>query len=207
MRLGDIATIRTGLVLGRKKADAGNGIKETYKLLTLKNISDHGEIDNSSYEMFKSNEILDERYFTKEGNILIRLNHPYTAVYINKEHVGLLIPSYFVIIEVTDSNYLPEYISWYLNTERIKHDLERAHAGSRIPTTNQNTLKQLSIGIINLSKQKALIELYKLHRQEKQLYEQLIQEKDTLFKGLLNKFYKINQGGKSNDKPSNTRPN
>lgn len=184
MRLGDIATIRTGLVLGRKKADASNGIEETYKLLTLKNISNHGDIDTSSFETFDSNETLDDRYFTKEGNILVRLNHPYTTVYIEKEHVGLLIPSYFAIVEIKDANYLPKYIAWYLNTERIKHDLERAHAGSRIPTTNQNTLKQLSIDEINLSKQKALIELYKLHRQEKQLYEQLIQEKDILFRGI-----------------------
>ena len=184
MRLEDIATIRTGLVLGRKKAGAGNDIKESYKLLTLKNISDDGNIDNSYLEIFDSNETLDNRYFTKEGNILIRLNHPYTAVYIDKGQVGLLIPSYFAIIEIKDANYLPKYIAWYLNTERIKHDLERAHAGSRIPTTNQNTLKQLSIDEINLSKQKVLIELYKLHRQEKQLYEQLIQEKETLFKGI-----------------------
>src|SRR5690625_2606835 len=184
MQLSDIATIRTGLVLGRKKADAGNGIKETYNLLTLKNISDDGKIDNRSLEIFDSNEALDNRYFTREGNILIRLNHPYTAVYIDKAQIGLLIPSYFAIIEIKDANYLPKYIAWYLNTERIKHDLERAHAGSRIPTTNQNTLKQLSIDEINLSKQKALIELYKLHRQEKRLYEQLIQEKDILFKGI-----------------------
>jgi len=184
MRLGEIATIRTGLVLGRKKAGAGNDIKGSYKLLTLKNISDDGEIDTSSIDTFDSNEILDERYLTKEGNILIRLNHPYTTVYIDKAQVGLLIPSYFAIIEIKDANYLPQYITWYLNTERIKHDLERAHAGSRIPTTNQNTLKQLSIDEINLSKQKVLIELYKLHRQEKQLYEQLIQEKNILFKGI-----------------------
>lgn len=184
MRLGEIATIRTGLVLGRKKADVSNGIKESYKLLRLKNISDDGAIDTSSFDTFDSNEALDSRYFTKEGHILIRLNHPYTTVYIDKEYVGLLIPSYFAIIEIKNANYLPKYIAWYLNTERVKHDLERSHAGSRIPTTNQNTLKQLSIDEINLSKQKVLIELYRLHRQEKQLYEQLIQEKDTLFKGI-----------------------
>src|SRR5690625_125476 len=184
MRLGEIATIRTGLVLGRKKAGAGNDIKGSYKLITLKNISDDGAIDTSSFETFDSNETLDERYLTKEGNILIRLKHPYTTVYIDKKYVDLLIPSYFDIIEIKDANYLPKYIAWYLNTERIKHDLERAHAGSRIPTTNQNTLKQLFIDEINLSKQKALIELYKLHRQEKRLYEQLIQEKDILFKGI-----------------------
>ncbi|MFD2682602.1 restriction endonuclease subunit S [Bacillus seohaeanensis] len=184
MVLGDIARIKTGLVLSRKKAKDEYDIKAKYRLLSLKNVSDEGIINTDSFEEFNSNDELDDHYFTKEGDVLMRLSHPNTSVYIGKEHNGLLIPSYFAIIKVDMNKYLPEYIAWYLNTFEVKKELERSQSGSRIPSTNKNVLKTLPVVKTTISKQKAFIELFRLHQQEKLLYKRLLEEKEVWFKGI-----------------------
>lgn len=184
MQLGDIANIRTGLVLSRKKTEVEYIAKAKYRLFTIKNITEDGLIDNDTYEDFLSNDELDDHYFTKEGDVLMRLSHPYTAVFIDKRHSGLLIPSYFSIIKVDQRIFLPQYIAWYLNTLEVKKELERSQSGSRIPSTNSNVLKRLPVIQTALSKQQAVIELYKLHQKEKLLYQRLIQEKEIWFQGI-----------------------
>lgn len=184
MQLGDIAKIKTGLVLSRKKAEVNYNAKEKYKLITLKNITDNGLIDNDIYEEFVSNDELDNHYFTKEGDVLMRLSHPHTVVFIDKQHSGLLIPSYFAIIKVDQTKFLPEYLAWYLNSVIVKKELERSQSGSRIPSTNQNVIKTLPVVRVSISKQNVLIELNRLHQKEKRLYMELMQEKELLFQGI-----------------------
>lgn len=184
MELGEIAQIKTGLVLSRKKAEMDFDAMATYKLLSLKNISEDGIIDNDDFDEFVSNDQLDDHYFTEEGDVLMRLSHPYSAVYIDKEHRGLLVPSYFVIIKVNQAKMLPQYLAWYLNLLHVKNELERAQAGSRIPSTNQQTIKKIPILQSPISKQKVLINLYQLHQKEKMLYKKLIREKELFFQGV-----------------------
>lgn len=187
MFLGDIAEIKTGLVLSRKKAELKHHVKATYSLITLKNIDDNGLVISDSFEAFISNEEIDNHFFTQEGDILMRLSYPYTAVYIEKKYTGLLVPSYFAIIKVDTHRLLPEYIAWYLNSYKVKKELERAHTGSRIPSTNQSVLRMLPVYPIALSQQKALVELYKLHQKEIQLYQALIEEKEKWFRAITEK--------------------
>jgi len=99
MLLGDIADVKTGLVLSRKKAEIKYDAKATYKLITLKNIAENGVVINDAFEEFVSNDKLDEHYFTKEGDVLMRLNYPHTAVFIEKKYSELLVPSYFFIFK------------------------------------------------------------------------------------------------------------
>ena len=184
MQLGEVAQIKTGLVLSRKKAEIEYDAKATYKLLSLKNISEDGMIVNESFDEFTSNENLDDHYFTEEGDVLMRLSQPFTTVYIDKNYTGLLIPSYFAIIKVNDPKVLPQYIAWYLNTKNVKNELERSQAGSRIPSTNQHTIKNIPIVLTSINKQQVLIEFYQLHQREKLLYKKLIEEKELLFQGI-----------------------
>lgn len=195
MQLGEIAQIRTGLVLSRKKAEIEYEERATYKLLTLKNISEDGIINNKLFDEFISNDDLNDHYFTEEGDVLMRLSHPYTAVYIDKNHSGLLVPSYFAVIKMKEVKVLPQYAAWYLNTPNVKKELERSQAGSRIPSTNQHAIRRIPIVLLPLSKQKILIELYQLHQKEIILYKKLLEEKELFFEGVTQQLF----GGKNYD--------
>ena len=63
MKLGNIAEIRTGLVLVRKKASVEYEVKKTYRLITLKNINDKGVFNKEDFEIFESNDELNKEYF------------------------------------------------------------------------------------------------------------------------------------------------
>lgn len=190
MRLGEIAQIRTGLVLSRKKAGLDYTTKIIYQLLTLKNISEDGIIENDVFEAFASSDELDRHYFTEEGDVLMRLSQPYTAVYIDQGHRGLLVPSYFAIIKVNQAKVLPQYMTWYLNTQQVKKELERSQAGSRIPGTNKHVIRNLPVVLTPMSKQKTLVELYRLYQTEKRLYRNLIEEKERWFQGITQQLFK-----------------
>lgn len=190
MKLGEICEINTGLVLSRKRADIDFEIIEKYKVLSLNNIDEYGEFIGEEFEVFESNDKLDQRYFTEEGDILLRLNSPYTALYIDKSKEGYLIPSYFVSINVNNKEYLPEYIAWYLNTEKIKKDFFRSQSGTLIPSINQKIIRELIIPKVSLDKQKTIANLNRLYLKERKLLKQLIKEKDNYFKGVTQELLK-----------------
>lgn len=183
LQLGDIADIRSGMVITRKKAMNKSEVKATYNMFTLKNI----DALNEPFELFQSNDLLSPQHFTEEGDILFRLNYPYSAVYIDKSRAGLLIPSTFAVINVQVDFFLPEYVGWYLNTAPAKKELEKGQAGTKIPSTNKATLSAIPIEAIDIEKQRSIVQLYKLHLQEKQLLTSLIEEKEKLFQAQANK--------------------
>jgi restriction endonuclease S subunit len=184
MLLGEIAQIKTGLVLTRKKAEIDLEIKARYCLITLKNIQADATLTDEPIEIFNSKEELDEEYFTREGDVLIRLSHPNTAIYIDQDQEGLLIPSYFAKIRIHNQSFMPGYIAWYLNTEKVKSELLRFQAGTNIPSTNKNVLEQISIPEVDMEKQQMITHVQQLYRKEKSLYQKLMQEKEKLYKAV-----------------------
>ncbi|NLN14178.1 MAG: restriction endonuclease subunit S [Tissierellia bacterium] len=187
MKLGQIAEIRTGLVLTRKKATLEYEIKNTYKLLTLKNIEDNGVFNQEVFEDFPSNDQLNEEYLTKEGDVLIRLSAPYTSIYIDKLAVDLLVPSYFSIIRLKSNKYIPEYISWYLNSDMVKKELIKSQTGTAMSTTNNSIISSIDIKDIPIEDQKKIAEIQRLHNRETFLLNSLIKEKEKYYKAITHK--------------------
>lgn len=194
MYLGEIARIKVGLVVSRKKAEVDLEVKAEYPLISLKNIQADGTFTDEPIEIFKSKEVLDAEFFTREGNILVRLSHPNTAVLIDKEQEGLLIPSYFANVEIIDTNVLPGYVAWYLNTDKVKGELLKSQTGSHIPSTNKQILEKISIPELDLSKQQMITELQQLYRKEKRLYQKLMAEKEKFYKAVTYSIIKMNEG-------------
>lgn len=190
MKLGQIAQIRTGLVITRKRANTKYDIKERYKLISLKNIDDQGILNNEPLEIFESNDQLAREYFTQKGDILIRLSAPHTAIHIDEKTQGLLVPSYFSIIRLKTSKYIPDYIACYLNSPRVKHEIIRAQTGTAMSTTNQTVLASIEIGEISIERQKNIAKIQALYLKERELLEKLIQEKESYYRVIINKLMK-----------------
>ena len=115
MLLENIATIRTGVVTTRKKADKNAPKIHEYKLLNLKCAASAGYLDLQYAETFKTTDLLKSKYFTQMDDILVRLSAPYTAIMITRnEWYHYLVPSHFAIIRVDKAVASPEYILWIL---------------------------------------------------------------------------------------------
>ncbi|MDD4036513.1 MAG: restriction endonuclease subunit S [Bacilli bacterium] len=181
MKLGDISLIKMGLVLTRKKAENKYGVKKEYEVISIKNIELDGTFNAEPLDVFYSNEILDEQYFTKEGDILIRVSSPNTVVYIDSSKAGLLIPSYFAVITIINKDYLSKYVAWYLNTKEIKQQIKKTQSGGVTLAININTIQNLEIKHISTAKQEIVIDVEQLYRKEKKLMFNLIEEKEKLY--------------------------
>lgn len=187
MKLGDICTIESGLILSRKRARNEIELKKHYKVLSLNNIEAHGDFNEAELEIFPSNEILQEHYFTQVGDILVRLNEPYTAVCIQKHQANVLIPSYFVSIEITHKGFLPEYVSWYLNSSLVKQKFHQAQSGTMTPNINQKVIRALDIPQLSLEEQQKITKIHQLYLRERRLLKQLIDEKDQYYESITQK--------------------
>lgn len=184
MQVKDISTITPGLVTTRKKASIKFEVKETYKLLTLNAVEDYGTIDRDELSNFESVEKLSDHYFTQEGDILVRLNEPFTSIYIDKTKEGILIPSYFVKLRVNNKKFKAKYLAWYLNSEKVKRDFLRSQSGTLVPSINQKVIYDIDVPIKTIKEQENIVDLYRLYIREIELMKGLMEEREKQFNGI-----------------------
>ena len=108
MKLGNSATVRSGLVLSRKQAREPSDIR--YPLLNLRSIHPGGYIEADQLDVFDAAEYLSPEYLSQVGDIIVRLTTPYTAILIDEATAGIVISSNFVIIRADRRALLPEYL-------------------------------------------------------------------------------------------------
>lgn len=191
MYLKEASTIRTGLVTSRL-TDFNEEALNSYKLLNLKCIAHHGYINTDFAEKICSQKAPKPEFFTHLGDILIRLNVPYTIVLINKEEwINYLIPSHFAIIRTNKDILLPEYVLWFLKKEdTMQKILQNASNTSSFGTINSKFFGSLYIPNISLQKQEAIGQFQILADREQELLNKLLLRKQIYNKLMLNSIYK-----------------
>ena len=189
MKLNKIASVRTGLVLHRKESTKiGDGCE--YQQLNLKSVSDNGTINFDDTIKFYAAEKLSNNYLTHVGDVIVKTSAPYTAIYIKKEYVGLLIPSHFVIIRVNKNIALPKYIAWYLNKDHVKKFFHMSCTGT-LKQIKPSTIAETEIKLPTLERQKQVVDLYDISQLEIELLEKLLEQKKMYYKSLINKINRM----------------
>lgn len=186
-KLGDIAKINTGLVVKRKQAGLSEEVFANYKMLTLKSFEQEGWLNENELDYFDSIEQLGSKYLTCKGDVVIRLSYPNKAIAINKDNEGILIPSLFAVIRLSDSTILPDYLSIYLNSDEMKEFYAKTVIGSAIQIIKTSLLNEVIVKAPDIETQQKVIELYTLMRKEKVLLEELMEEKARYNKTVLRK--------------------
>lgn len=190
MTINELATVRTGLVTARKKPEAGQTVYQ-YRLLNLKCIAEEGYIQIHAIEPYEASMELKPDYFTRMGDVLVRLSAPYTAVFINREELcGLLVPSHFAIVRVRQGMAEPEYLYWLLrrNKNRIKM-MQNSSGSTAFGTISTGLISALSVTPLPLTKQRALGELLILTEREQELLHRLAVEKKKYSALLMDEIY------------------
>ncbi len=184
IKLKELAFIKTGLVLSRRKAKIQLN-SESYQVVSLKSFNKNGEYNYKFSESFYSSRIIKEEYLVKKGDILIRLRKPNLAIYIDKDYEKLIASSLVAILRVRkDIN--PLFLTYYLNSKRVERDLNRYVKGTAIPMIQIKDISNLVISIPSLDEQKLL----SLQNREITLLENLIDEKRKLNEALFERITK-----------------
>ncbi|MBN4062830.1 MAG: hypothetical protein COA82_08630 [Alkaliphilus sp.] len=190
IKLGNIASITSGLVVKRKQVIKQSELVKKYRVITLKSLEQSGYLNMEYLEELKSREILDGKYITRLGDIIVRLSSPNTAVTIGEHETGLIISSLFVVVRLSSNVILPEYLGIFLNTEQIKRIYAKSSAGSVMQIIRTSVLKDINVKAVSTENQEKIIGINKLILREKKLLEELIDKKNKYHSIIINKIFK-----------------
>ena len=179
MKLGTVATIRSGLVLSRKLSRELSPFR--YPLLNLRAIHPDGYILSDSLEVFYATEPLRQEYLTQQGDIIIRLSIPYTAILIDSGMVGMVVSSNFAIIRLNQDCILPEYLLWLLNTADTKKKVYESSSSNMLSAVRPTFFAELELLPFNLANQEKIAKLNLLAKRETWLLKKLAEEKERYY--------------------------
>ncbi len=185
VKLAEIASVQSGIVLSRKEAKQGEPTMK-YTRLTLRAVEGRGSINTSGLEDFLSKDILAADQLTCKGDVVTRLFAPIFPTIIERENVGMVVPSQLALIRLQDKQFLPEYLQLCLSrrslTEKLCAEDSYTHRSITV-----NTISNLQIPVIPLDKQKMLIEINNLAKQRERLYRGLIEQESLYTESVIDK--------------------
>jgi restriction endonuclease S subunit len=199
LRLDELVSVKTGLVLARKQAKHPSDVMAKYRQLNLKAIDSKGYIDENSLEEFCANERLKAEYLTQPGDVIVRLTTPYTAVLIDEEFAGMVIPSHFIVIRTRGRKILPEYLYWLLNTDKVKASILQNISSIMIGTVKPASYAEMEIELLTLDEQRKISEMNVLAKKEIHLLDRLIGQKELYYKEAIDKAQKEMRKRKNED--------
>lgn len=193
MKLRDIASVRSGLVLSRKQSKEPTTYR--YPLINLRCIRQDGTVDLCETDVYEAKESLKGEYLSREGDVVVRLTAPYTAVLIDKVTAGMVISSNFVVIRSESESLLPEYLFWLLNTQKVKRTIFENTTSNMLGAVTAKFFTDFEIQLLSVESQHRIAQLNLLAKRESQLYKELAEEKEKLYASLLNQVYKSAKKG------------
>lgn len=197
MKLGCMATVRSGLVLSRKQAQGASEV--SYPLLNLRSIKADGYIDINQLDIYKAKEYLAQEYLSQVGDVIVRLSAPYTAVLIDESTENMVVSSNFVIIRTDRHNILPEYLFWLLNTQKVKHEIYENTSSNMLGAIKAKYFTEFELDLLSVKDQQKIATLNSLARQETKLLYQLAEEKEKYYAWTIERIYKETRRVNRND--------
>ena len=188
LKLKDIASIRSGLVLSRKRGDPNTGVY--YPSLTMRAIQADGRIDMEELDEFYACERLPGEYITHAGDIVVRLTMPYTAILINEKTEGIVVSSNFVTIKVNRDKILPEYLYWLLNTKKVKMSIYENSTSNMLGAVKSRYFSEFKVYPVSLPAQEKIATVNLLAKQESFLLRELAREKEKYYDAMIDKLQK-----------------
>lgn len=193
MNLGNVASVRSGLVLSRKLSRERS--LYCYPLLNLRAIHPNGYILADALEVFHAVEPLGQEYITQQGDIIIRLSIPYTAVLIDTDMAGIVVSSNFAIVRSNQEQILPEYLLWLLNTPDVKKKIYESSSGNMLSAVRPTFFADLDILLLSLTDQRKIAQFNLLAKQESRLLKRLAEEKEKYYNIVIDRAQKSMTGG------------
>ena len=187
MKLRDLASVRSGLVLSRKQSRGMAGYR--YPLMNLRCIQREGDIDLKEADVYEAKEPLKKDYLSQKGDIIVRLTAPYTAVLIDETTSGMVVSSNFVVIRIEDERLMPEYLFWFLNTPQMKKKIYENATSNMLGAVKARLLSDFELSVLPAEKQHRIAQLNLLAKKESYLLKKLTDEKEKYYVKLLDQMY------------------
>lgn len=188
MKLKDIAEdIITGVLTRRVVYDGeeNNPSLPDGKILVPKAIND-GLIDHSLLQSVKLDREVKDKFFTKMGDVIMKLSTPYDSCSIDREEdEGLIVPSFSVIIRGIGVKYNPYFIMAFLSSKYAWNQIERLRSGRVLTILSNESVAELEIPEFSEPEIKRISERYKNYLEFKRISSEIMklekERNDVLF--------------------------
>ena len=178
MKLKDIADcIITGVLTRRVVYDGednDSSLKEG-KILVPKAIDD-GLIDHSLLQRVKLDKEVKDKFYTKKGDVIMKLSTPYDSCFIDREEdEGLIVPSFSLIIRGLKSDYDPYFIMAFLSSRYAWNQIDRLRSGRTITILSNESVAELDIPEFKKLERERISERYKNYLEFKRMSSEIIE--------------------------------
>ena len=145
------------------------------KILVPKAIND-GLIDHSLLQKVKLNREVKEKFYTKMGDVIMKLSTPYDSCTIDREEdEGLIVPSFSVIIRGIDRKYNPYFIMAFLSSKYAWNQIERLRSGRVMTILSNESVAELEIPEFSKSEIERISERFKNYLKFKRLSSEIME--------------------------------
>lgn len=178
MKLKDIADcIITGVLTRRVVYDGednDSSLKEG-KILVPKAIDD-GLIDHSLLQRVKLDKEVKDKFYTKKGDVIMKLSTPYDSCFIDREEdEGLIVPSFSLIIRGLKADYDPYFIMAFLSSKYAWNQIERLRSGRSITILSNESVAEMDIPEFKKLERERISERYKNYLEFKRMSSEIIE--------------------------------
>lgn len=178
MKLKDITeSIITGVLTRRIVYDGedNNPSLKGGKILVPKAI-DNGLIDHSLLQSVKLERDVKDKFYTKIGDVIMKLSTPYDSCFIDREEdEGLIVPSFSLIIRGLKSDYDPYFIMAFLSSRYAWNQIERLRSGRTITILSNESVAELDIPEFKKLERERISERYKNYLEFKRMSSEIIE--------------------------------
>ena len=155
------------------------------KILVPKAIND-GLIDHSLLQSVKLDREVKDKFYTKMGDVIMKLSTPYDSCSIDREEdEGLIVPSFSVIIRGIGVKYSPYFIMAFLSSKYAWNQIERLRSGRVLTILSNESVAELEIPEFSEPEIKRISERYKNYLEFKRISSEIIElekeRNDVLF--------------------------
>ena len=178
MKLKDITeSIITGVLTRRIVYDGedNNPSLKGGKILVPKAI-DNGLIDHSLLQSVKLERDVKDKFYTKMGDVIMKLSTPYDSCFIDREEdEGLIVPSFSLIIRGLKSDYDPYFIMAFLSSRYAWNQIERLRSGRTITILSNESVAELEVPEVKKLERERISERYKNYLEFKRMSSEIIE--------------------------------
>ena len=185
IRLHEIANISSGLVINRiNNYKSINNVNKYYSI-SQKSVHENF-IDEERFEAIFTDKAIENKYLAKYNDIIMKLSPPYNVAMIDFKRNDVIIPSNFAIIRIK-KEFIPRFLAYILNGDRLKRQLNRLVEGTNVPVIKISNLNNVKINKWNEDKQIKYSRLFYLLDNRRKLLNRKKELEETLKKDILSK--------------------
>ena len=180
-RLEELCTIKTGTPTSRAKK-IPEGVEPKDVRVLLPRAMQGGTIIDGELAVEAVGEVRDEN-FTREGDVVIKLSTPYDSVYIDKEHEGIMITSFGMVLRKKPEMDLDmQYLSMFLNLPQTNSVLQAVSTGQSVAVAmlKRQTVAGIEVPLLPIERQRKLAALFLAVQERKRQYMRLIELDEEL---------------------------